>query len=64
MTVSQSPKRRWVLARMFDIAPAMLGLEALKAPSGKAPMPARRGLRVDIEEFQITDEAYQISTLI
>ena len=54
----QSPKRRWVLARMFDIAPAVLGLQAIKAPNGKAPVPPRRSRHVDVEEFQTTLHRY------
>ena len=48
-TVPKSQKRRWVLARMFDIAPAALGLEALQENKGKIPdLLWRRSRSVDI----------------
>jgi hypothetical protein len=53
----KSVKRRWVLARMFDIPPAVLGLSLVK--SSRLPQSLTRRTRpVDVVEYQKTLMAY------
>lgn len=58
--IPEGLKRRWVLARMYDIVPAALGLEVLQRTPGKIPasFSSRRSQSVDISEYQATLDAH------
>jgi transcriptional regulator with XRE-family HTH domain len=56
--IPKNRKRRWVLARMLDIAPAALGLEALQETRGKIPLfPLKRNQSVDVSDGKSAEVA-------
>ncbi len=58
-TIPKNIKRRWVLARMYNLTPVMLGLPVLQKTIKKIPyMPSRKTQPVSVEEYQDTLLSY------
>jgi len=59
-TLPQGEKRRLVLARIFSIPPAVLGLKALSEDKGRIPsFSLKRSRLVDVSEYQTTLRSYR-----
>jgi tetratricopeptide (TPR) repeat protein len=57
--IPASIKRRWVLAQLYGIAPALLGLDTMKGTINKIPyFPSRRTKLVDIQEYHASLLSY------